>query len=389
MIKNIIKSFIFLFFISSSFSLLAQITAPIEIRKIQPPKLGQEHIGKKIICYRPVRKGGPKMSIEAISHKIVVHNYGHGGGGWSLGPGSANYVVNELEKTPLVKNLSKTTPITIIGAGALGLLTAYTLVNKGYQHITVVADNFDNLTSHNAGAVFSPGYGVETEDQQSKDLFWGIGLDSLKFYQAIARKQHPFFKEGAREMPEYFQPGVTADFEAYVGKGIQPAKNVILDFGNGKAQPMIVYDDGIYIDTHKMMTLLNKHLKGKVKFVKNKVKHFSEIKDEIIINCAGLGAKELNADEALIPVQGHLLLLKDQNPKELEYLIIVDGKDVVNSHGQKTSRMFYLFPKRASGANPNDIGVLGGTYVEGATSLTPNDEEFDVMLQQAREFYGV
>jgi hypothetical protein len=293
-----------------AFIVSADEPSEIEIRKMTPPKLSESNLGQKILCYRPVRKGGPKMAIESIDSKWVVHNYGHGGGGWSLGPGSANYVVSLLENTKEVHHLDKNTPITIIGAGALGLFTAYTLVDKGYQHVTIIADKYENLTSHNAGAIFSPAVGIKTEDQVFKDLLFKIGFDSLKFYQAIASRQHPIFLDGVTQMPQYFQTQKTPDLDAYVGQLLSPAKNVIVDFGNGTTQAMVVYDDAIFIDTSKMMQLLKNHLKGKVNFVKRKVTSFSQIKDNIIINCAGLGAKDLIADEELISVQGHLILLK-------------------------------------------------------------------------------
>ena len=50
---------------------------------------------------------------------------------------------------------------------------------------------------------------------------------------------------------------------------------------------------------------------------------------------------------------------------------------------------FYYFPKSLEGASKNDIGVIGGTFIKGADKTTPHLEEFDLMLQGAREFYGM
>ncbi len=389
-IHGIIRFFLMLSLTTASLSIAANTIPQIEIRKVTPPKLQVSNIKQQILCYRPVRKGGPKMTVENRNGKWVVHNYGHGGGGWSLGPGSADYVVSLLE-TSRGSDLSKKTPITIIGAGALGLFTAYTLVEKGYKHVTIVAEKYEDLTSHNAGANFSPAYGVKTDDQAFKDLLYKISYDSLKFYTTIAKKEHPIFKNGAMQMPAYFQTSKKPDLEPYVGELLSPAKNVILDFGNGTTQEMLVYEDALYIDTGKMMNLLKNYLKGKVKFIKRKVNHFSEIKDEIIINCAGLGAKGLILDEELISVQGHLVLLKDQNPQDMQQLILVEtfpGKSR-NQHEQDISRMLYIFPKKLPGSGADEIGVIGGTYIEGATSQTPNEEEFALIMQRAREFYGL
>src|SRR5688500_12427145 len=70
----------------------------IEVRKITPPKLEGRHLGKKILCHRPMRRGSPKLGLEQQGDKLIVHNYGHGGSGWTLGPGSAKYVIDLLEK---------------------------------------------------------------------------------------------------------------------------------------------------------------------------------------------------------------------------------------------------------------------------------------------------
>jgi hypothetical protein len=76
-------------------------TQSIEIRKIIPPVLEQAHLGEKILCYRPMKHGMPNLSIEEKGYKVVAHNYGHGGSGWTLGPGSAKYVNSLLIHSPL------------------------------------------------------------------------------------------------------------------------------------------------------------------------------------------------------------------------------------------------------------------------------------------------
>ncbi|WP_341756567.1 MULTISPECIES: hypothetical protein [unclassified Candidatus Tisiphia] len=65
----------------------------------------------------------------------------------------------------------------------------------------------------------------------------------------------------------------------------------------------------------------------------------------------------------------------------LEYSITESGQDV--------ERVFYVFPKKLAGSGSNDIGVIGGTFIEGATSGTPNNKEFDIMIKNAKDFYGI
>ena len=56
--------------------------------------------------------------------------------------------------------------------------------------------------------------------------------------------------------------------------------------------------------------------------------------------------------------------------------------------GQNVKRSFYIFPKHLPGTDTNDVGVIGGTFIEGATAATPNTEEFDRIIAGAKKFYG-
>ncbi|WP_367363811.1 hypothetical protein [Candidatus Tisiphia endosymbiont of Nedyus quadrimaculatus] len=79
-------------------------------------------------------------------------------------------------------------------------------------------------------------------------------------------------------------------------------------------------------------------------------------------------------------------MLKDQNPKYLQYMILTRWDEGKTKSGQKVERNFYIFPKHMPNTGVNDVGVIGGTFIEGAT---PNDEEFGIILQNAKEFYGI
>jgi hypothetical protein len=44
---------------------------------------------------------------------------------------------------------------------------------------------------------------------------------------------------------------------------------------------------------------------------------------EFIFNYSGLGAAKLTKDQALVPVQGHLMMLKNQILEYINYMILV------------------------------------------------------------------
>lgn len=357
-----------------------------EIRKITPPRLDAMHIGQKILCSRPMRRGVPNMSVQKVGDKIIAHNYGHGGSGWTLAPGSAAYVNNLLLKSS--EDLSLDSPIAIIGAGVIGLFSAYDLAKRGFKNITVIADKFDFLVSHNAGGLLAP---VSMDNApQMQNLIDQIGIDAYKFYELIAKNKHQDFEFGAAVTPAYFKTRAESGLEPYVGKVMKPAKDVVLDFGNGATREMVVYDDGIFIDTARMMVSLRSFLdENQVNFVKKKIHDFAEIDGRFIINCTSFGSESLNHDSEMVPVQGHLIMLKDQNPQDLQYMLLVYfGEDRAKS-GHKVKRSFYIFPKHPPGSGSNDIGVIGGTFIEGATNKTPNLKEFEIIVEDAKKFYGI
>lgn len=363
--------------------------ANVEIRNITPPKIETAYIGQKITCHRPMRQGSPEMSVEQQDKKVIANNYGHGGSGWTLGPGSAEYVNNLLINSQYATDLTKSTPITIVGAGVMGLFTAYDLKQRGFNNITIIAEKFHGITSDNAGGLLAP---VSMDnDPNAQKIIDEIGVSAYKFYELIAKKEHPHFKKGAIIVPTYFTHREESGLEPYVAaKIMQPAKDVVLDFGNGTTKKMVAYDDGIFMDTGVLMEELTNYLKNNnIKFVQKKIKSFAELNSKFIFNCTGLGAKEVNHDKQMVSVQGHLIMLKDQKPQDLQYMILIYLDKGKTKSGQPIKRSFYIFPKHMPNTGPNDVGVLGGTFIEGATPTTPNIEEFNTIINNTKSFYGI
>src|SRR4051794_39706984 len=62
---------------------------------IVPIRAHVDRIFRITVCLRPFRAAGPRLDVERVGDKVVVHNYGHGGSGWSLSWGSADLVVRK------------------------------------------------------------------------------------------------------------------------------------------------------------------------------------------------------------------------------------------------------------------------------------------------------
>lgn len=364
----------------------------IEVRKLIPPRLESINWGEPILCYRPGRNGSPKMMVEEKDGKIIAHNYGHDGMGWTVGPGSVKYVNDKLiayiegyktGSSALSFSYNTDMPVTIVGGGVIGLLTAYDFIKRGYHNITVLAEKLQgNIASYNAGGSFALASKIDPEMQE---ILYQMGGDSYKVYASIATKTHPDFNNGAVIMPRYCESRTDAGLEPFVRQGVmQPAKDVELDFGNGTTRKMVAYDDDIFIDVDQMMANLTAYLKNaQIKFVEKKVQSFSEIEEKIIVNCSGLGAAILNNDQEMISGQGHLIMLKDQSPENLQYMISIHAEST-----DDVARFIYMMPKHFMHTASNDVGVIGGTLIKGATDQTPNDEEFNLLRVRTRQFFG-
>jgi len=359
-----------------------QIAFGLETRLLRPPNLGSEAIGRKIVCYRPMRDSIPNFSLEEQGKKILIHNYGHGGAGWSLSVGSVFYSYNLLKEA--LPYLKKSTPIAIVGSGCIGLFTAYHLWNEGFKNITIYTKKFEDLTSHHAGGLLS--YRAVYSNQDANRLILKMGEETYGFFRLIAEGECPDFPMGASVLPTYFESLVDSELEDLVGRGMQPAKEVVVDFGSGVKREMIVYDDSLFIDTGAMMDQLKSYLCPKISFNKHTVKAFADLQERIIFNCTGLGAKELNQDDHMYPVEGHLIMLQNQKPEELQYMLIVNF-ELEEDENKKIFRTLDFFPKKLSCAAFDEIGVLGGTFIENCDTLELKIDEFELMLDRAKHFF--
>ena len=87
--------------------------------------LSAERLERITVCSRPFRPGGPRIEAETFAGKLLVHNYGHGGAGWSLSWGSSERAAD------LAVADGAPDRAAVIGAGALGLTTARALPMRG------------------------------------------------------------------------------------------------------------------------------------------------------------------------------------------------------------------------------------------------------------------
>src|SRR5882724_11902046 len=101
------------------------------------------------VCIRPFRTKGPNLDVEQIGDATVVHNYGHGGSGWSLSWGSADMAVQKaMSASPK--------QIAVIGCGIIGLTSAITAQRAGAQVTIYTRELLPRTRSVRANGSWTP-----------------------------------------------------------------------------------------------------------------------------------------------------------------------------------------------------------------------------------------
>ena len=98
---------------------------------LKPLDLAIGNLTKITVCTRPFRPAGPRLSAQTKGAKLLVHNYGHGGSGWSLAWGYA-------EKVRDLIAAKDARSVTVVGAGAMGLTSAIAAAETGAR-VTIIA----------------------------------------------------------------------------------------------------------------------------------------------------------------------------------------------------------------------------------------------------------
>jgi D-amino-acid oxidase len=361
-----------------------------QIVKLIPPKISKETIQEEIVCTRPMRQGKFNISLEHDREKTVINCYGHGGSGWTTLFGSVSKAIELFQKT----DPNKAKPIRIIGSGCMGLTTAIELSRLGYQVAGISTKNLYDNSSWKAAGYFAL-VSVKTSPEEQADLN-KIGLNTFLTYQKIESGKHPYItKEAVKFMPVYCSIDTEAGVEDLEAHGmIPPREYVSLDFGNGVLHHDYVKYMTYFMNTTTLMRQLTAEVQRLgINIELKKVNSFDDVVEKVVFNCSGLGGKDLNADENIIPVRGHLVTLNyASGSAHMEYMVYTK----VQQNGKE--EYIYLFPKNISVSSEHKeglpcLGVLGGTFIPHADKLPSLDQEnldqteFKRMLDRNSEFF--
>ena len=312
----------------------AQLPSPLGTPKLTPIFAQVDRIFRVTVCLRPFRAAGPRLDVEKVGDKTIVHNYGHGGSGWSLSWGSSGMAVEKAMK-------AGERDIAVIGCGALGLTSA-TLLQQAGARVTIYAKERPHETrSARATGTWSPdsrialtnavtpefpalwermcrksfqtyasylgmaGNPVEWTDRY---ILWDddvgqtqgseLNVEQLPFahYGERVADLNPRFHElppGAHPFPTHnarWSSSLTFNIAAY-------SRQLVHDFlvEGGRIEAMEFHTPG----------------------------ELNRLPQKVVINATGYGARALWKDESIVPVRGQIAWLIPQH--EVNYGVFYKG----------------------------------------------------------------
>lgn len=132
--------------------------------ELMPIRAQADRIFRVTVCLRPFRAAGPRLDVEKVGDKTVVHNYGHGGSGWSLSWGSSGIAVGKA------MSLGERN-VAVIGCGALGMTSAILLLQRAGAKVTIYAkDRPPEVRSARATGLWTPDSRIALTNSVSADF---------------------------------------------------------------------------------------------------------------------------------------------------------------------------------------------------------------------------
>lgn len=291
-------------------------------KALAPIKATTDRIISMDVCTRPFRAQGPRLEAERIGRKTVIHNYGHGGSGWSFSWGSGTLAV-ELVKATREKE------IAIVGCGAIGLTTALIAQQNGLKVRIYTKERPPYVRSFAATGVWTSGYLIcTTEHAAAFTESWqkivrisfkkfqtllGLPVNPIEWRDFYTLSDLPFDIPQEKKQttePDYARPpaGILAGLESKsvdLAPGTHPFPAPYV-----RLRPSIMFN----ISTYAKM-LLDEFLLAGGEIVNYELKSaadFANIREKTIVNATGYGARSLLNDHSVIPIRGQTAKLIPQ-----------------------------------------------------------------------------
>lgn len=308
---------------------------------------------------RPKRRGSYRLEVARQGSKTVVHNYGHGGAGITLCWGCAEEVLDLLRGS---SPDGQPGPVAVLGAGVMGLTAATCLRAAGYLPTLYTSALPAVTTSSIAGGPWSPSLVDHDPSPVGQATFERLLRRSFRAHERRLGQGFGVFRR-------HLYTPVPSLSLSKLPPGLipEPEQLEALPFATASG-PGFRYDT-LMIEPPILLARLEQDLRAAG--VRFELRHFRSATEVdalpqlVVINCTGLGSREIWPDERLHPLKGQLAILPPQ--PGLDYLF--------------SDQRGYVFPR-------SDGVVVGGTYTYNEDP-TPNPEVGCRLIQEMRRTLGL
>lgn len=318
--------------------------APVRFQRpaLAPLITDPGRISRITVCLRPFRAAGPRIEAETLGDKRLVHNYGHGGSGWSLSWGSGA-LARDLALEGGVR------PVAVIGCGALGLTAALQILRSGATTTIYAAERTPYTRSARATGLWSPDSRVAAENAISADFaarweamtrrswaahhaFVGLDGDPVRFIDQYNLRSEAGRAEAIGPAPS---PG-RIDFVHFadrVGDLGPRGRNLNRDehpfpVASARVFPNMTFNVAEYARQLTEAFLMEG---GRIETrVFNQPSELAALTEPVVVNCTGYGARALFGDETVVPVRGQIGWLTPQ--AEVTYALNYNAISMVPRH---------------------------------------------------------
>ena len=339
---------------------------------------------RTIVGLRPFRATGFRVEVERLEDKLLVHNYGHGGGGITLSWGSSHLAMEEALQAVSETGLSsgwgdapnggasvarpRASACAVIGCGVMGLSTAILMQRHGWQVTIYTKDVPPHTTSNIAGGLWEP-YSVSDPGRGSaayQDQFLRATRLAHRYFQEMVGDDYSvrwienFNVSNAPQPQPWFEAGT---------EDLYPRARTLTPDEHPFSRAHAFAFQTMLIEPHAYLNALMRDFLAHAGQIV--LRDFSDradvamLTEPLIFNCTGLGAKDLVEDDEMDPIRGQLTFLLPQ--PEVDYSVIGGG--------------LYMFPR-------SDGILLGGTFERGSWSTEPDPVAKQRIIQGHREIFG-
>ncbi len=343
------------------------------------PNISWARVIRTTVGLRPHRDSGFVLRAEKLDAKTLIHNYGHGGAGMSIGWG-CGIVVSELAAQTGEKRAA------VLGCGSPGLTTARQLQRRGFDVTIYTKTVPPDTTSNMSLAGFTPTTALINKDKRTAE--WDaqfVRITELSYRQlqlmvsptygvywmdtyngsdtstppqgGVGRGGDAAAASESELLPEYLRPGHAREL---LGPGEHPFPMKYAFRSSALSIEPNVYLDALVRDFQMAG--------GKVVIRSfDTPRDLMTLNEPVIVNCTGLGSYALFDDKELVPIKGQLTLLVPQ--PEVNYR--ASGR--LPSVGGASALPGPTAP--AASINPRSDGIVVGNLQDrGNWSLEPDED---------------